>query len=100
MRAAHNLASARTRRPPRGHAFGAGGLVVVEGRRVALGLLGVELGRGACEAGVDRDWNGAGAHRGEEDLQELAAVADDHRDARARLGAELADGTGDPSGWL
>ena len=48
--------------------------------RPALGVLEDELQRVARQPRVDGHGNGPGPHRAEEDLQELAAVADDHAD--------------------
>src|SRR5439155_14701128 len=68
--------------------------------RLALGVLEDELERVAREARVDRDRNGAGAHRTEEDLEELDPVADDHADAFARPYAEPAHQPGYAVGAL
>ena len=57
----------------------------------AFGILENELERFAREPGVDRDRNGAGTHRAEEDLEKLDAVADDHADALAGSDAELGE---------
>jgi hypothetical protein len=69
--------------------------VRIDERGAALGIFENELQRVARKPRVDGDGNGTGAHRAEENLEKLDAVADDHADALAGLDTEAPHEAGD-----